>query len=288
MNDDIDDIDEVFGYNKPEQMTEGVTVKDVININYLPKNKSPINNLFLVAPLFSPCSRNLKEGDKYREIQITDQFGYSVEIEGSRLNMTVDFPIWSHIIRLVIENETNKIVMNYVDFAKILGYSRKDLGKKLQDRIKASLKRLHNQTIELEDADEFGDDEIMGLLEGGTIKKKKKQVVVLVNKKIIELYKNDRFKLIDLDFYNSLDNEMTKALFLYYENHGKVVYPLRLSDIKLRMNLVSKNEKEINRQIKAAHESLEKIGYLESFEYTRKNKERYVEVKKANVSVRKK
>jgi hypothetical protein len=276
-----DDI-ETFGFEKPDQMTEGVTVKDVINIDYLPKNKSPINNLFLVAPLFSPCSRNLKEGDKYREIQITDQFGYSVEIEGARLNMTIDFPIWSHIIRLVIEKETNKIVMNYVDFAKILGYNRKDLGKKLQDRIKSSLKRLHNQTIELEDADEFGDDEIMGLLEGGTIKKRKKQVVILVNKKIIELYKNDRFKLIDLDFYNSLDNEMTKALYLYYENHGKVVYPLRLSDIRIRMNLVSKNEKEINRQIKLAHESLKEVGYLENFKYTIKNKEKYIEVKKSN------
>lgn len=278
MSDDI----ETFGFEKPDQMAEGVTVKDVINIDYLPKNKSPINNLFLVAPLFSPCSRNLKEGDKYREIQITDQFGYSVEIEGARLNMTIDFPIWSHIIRLVIEKETNKIVMNYVDFAKILGYNRKDLGKKLQDRIKSSLKRLHNQTIELEDADEFGDDEIMGLLEGGTIKKRKKQVVILVNKKIIELYKNDRFKLIDLDFYNSLDNEMTKALYLYYENHGKVVYPLRLSDIRIRMNLVSKNEKEINRQIKLAHESLKEVGYLEDFKYTIKNKEKYIEVKKSN------
>lgn len=270
MDEDI----EIIGLENADE----VTVKEVINIDYLPKNKSPINNLFLVAPLFTPCSRNLKTCDKYREIQIKDQFGYSVEIHGNRLNMSIDFPIWSHIVRLVMENETNKIKMNYVDFAKILGYSRKDLGKTLKERIKSSLMRLRSQVIATEDLD--NDDEIMGLLDSGTIKNKSKEVIIIVNKKVIELYKHDRFKLIDLEFYNSLDNEVTKTLFLYYENHSHVVYPIKLSNIKQRLNLVAKNDKEVNRQIKAGHQALVEAGYLDSFEYTITNKEKYIKAKK--------
>lgn len=272
MDEDI----EIIGMKEPDE----ITVKEIINIDYLPKNKSPINNLFLVAPLFTPCSRNLKSGDKYREIKIKDQFGYSIEIHGTRLNMSVDFPIWSHIIRLVIEQETNKIKMSYIDFAKILGYSRKDLGKALKDRIKASLMRLRSQVIATETLDDNDDEEIMGLLDSGTIKKKSKEVIVVVNKRIIDLYKNDRFKLIDLDFYNSLNNEVTKTLYLYYENHASVIYPIKMSNVKNRLNLVSKNEKEINRQVKAGHEALVDTGYLESYEYKTINKERYIKAKK--------
>lgn len=272
MNDDV----EVIGLEMPDE----ITVKEVINIDYLPKNKSPINNMFLVAPLFTPCSRNLKSGDKYREVKVKDEFGYSVEIKGMRLNMSVDFPIWSHIMRLVMEKQTNKIQMSYIDFAKILGYNRKNFGNALKERIKESLVRLRSQVIITEEVDDEDDDEIMGLLDNGTIKKKSKEVVVVVNKRIIDLYKADRFKLIDQSFYNDLDNEITKALYLYYENHGNVVYPIKLSQIKSRMILVTKNEKEINRQIRQAHDNLVTANYLETYEYTKKNKERYVEVKK--------
>ncbi len=267
---------ELVGIEKGEE----VSVKEVISIDYLPKNKSPINNLFLVAPLFTPCSRNLKMEDRYREIVIKDQFGYSIEIRGPRLNMTVDFPIWSHIMKLVIEQKSNKIVMGYTDFAKIMGYDRKSLGNKLKERIKESLIRMRSQVIITEEIDDEDDDEIMGLLDNGKIKKVSKEVVLIVNKRIIDLYKQDRFKLIDLDYYNSLNNEITKALFLYYENHRDVVYPIKLSNIKERLNLVSKNDKEINRQIKAGHNNLMEKEYLSNYEYSRINKERYVKVYK--------
>ncbi len=272
MSEDVEIIGEEF----PDE----IVVKEIINIDYLPKNKSPINNMFLVAPLFSPCSRNLKSTDKYREVKVVDEFGYSVEIKGMRLNMSVDFPIWSHIMRLVMENQTNKIQMSYIDFAKILGYNRKNLGNALKERIKASLIRLLSQVIITDELSDEDDDEIMGLLDNGTIKKKSKEVIVVVNKKIINLYKSDRFKLIDLSFYNDLDNEMTKALFLYYENHGNTVYPIKLSKIKERMILVTKNEKEINRQIKNAHENLVNAQYLEDYKYIKSNKERTVKVTK--------
>lgn len=270
MNNDV----EIIGIEFPDE----ITVKNLISINYLPKNKSPINNMFLVAPLFSPCSKNLRSGDKYREVKVEDQFGYSVEIKGMRLNMSIDFPIWSHIMRLVIENQSNKIQMSYLDFAKILGYNRKDFGKALKDRIKASLVRLRSQVIIIEELDDEDDDEIMGLLDNGTIQKKTQEVIVVVNKKVIDLYKSDRFKLIDLSFYNELDNEMTKALYLYYENHSNTVYPIKLSQIKNRMILITKNEKEINRQIKKAHENLVKAEYLSEFEYIKSNKDKLVKV----------
>lgn len=272
MNEDVEIIGEEF----PDE----IVVKEIINIEYLPKNKSPINNMFLVAPLFSPCSRNLKPEDKYREVKVVDQFGYSVEIKGVRLNMSVDFPIWSHIIKLVMENQTNKIQMSYIDFAKILGYNRKNLGSALKNRIKESLIRLRSQVIATDEIDDDDDDEIMGLLDNGTIKKKSQEVIVVVNKKIIDLYKSDRFKLIDLGFYNDLDNEITKALFLYYENHGNTVYPIKLSQIKSRMILVTKNEKEINRQIKNAHENLVKAKYLLDYEYINTKKDKSVKITK--------
>lgn len=253
-------------------------IKDLIKIKYLPKNKTPINNLFLVAPLFTPCSKNIKAIDKNRQIKIEDQFGYSVEITGPRLNMSIDFPIWSNIMRLVTEQETNKISMSYMEFAKIIGYTRKDLGEKLKDRIKDSLIRLRGQVIITEDDDE---DVILGLLVSGIIKKKQKQVDIVVDKNIIDLYKTDRFKLIDLDFYHSLQNEVTKALYLFYENHGKVVYPIKLEQIKLRLNLITKNEKEINRQIKQAHQNLTDVKYLTDFEYFKNtNNEKCIRIKK--------
>ena len=86
--------------------------------------------------------------------------------------------------------------------------------------------RLRSQVIIGEDFLDDDEDEIAGLLDNGTIKKKTKEVVLTVNKSIIELYKIDRFKLIDLEYYNSLDNEITKALYLYYENHKSIVYPI--------------------------------------------------------------
>jgi hypothetical protein len=262
------------------EYSDEVSVKDVISIDYLPKNKSPINNLFLVAPLFTPCSRNLKTSERYREVVIKDQFGYSIEIRGPRLNMSIDFPIWSHIIKLVIENKTNRIVMSYMDFAKIMGYDRKNLGKKLQERIKESLIRLRSQVIIGEDFLGDEEDEIAGLLDNGTIKKKTKEVVLTVNKSIIELYKRDRFKLIDLEYYNGLDNEITKALYLYYENHKSIVYPIKIENVIDRLNLVTKNSKEINRQIKAGHENLVANEYLSKYEYLKINKEKYVKVYK--------
>lgn len=268
---------EIIGLDQSDE----IIVKEVINVDYLPKDKSPINNLFLVAPLFTPCSRNLKTCDKYREIKIEDQFGYSIEIHGPRLNMSVDFPIWSHIIKLVIEQGTNRISMSYIDFAKILGYSRKDLGTKLQKRIKSTLMKLRTQGIDAASLNIDENDEIMGMLDGGTINKKTKEVTVTVNKQIIELYKKDRFKLIDLKFYNELNNEITKTLYLYYENHSKIVYPIKMSNVKKRLNLVSKSDKEINRQVKAGHEALVASGYLKSYKYETINQERYVKVVKA-------
>lgn len=258
-----------------------ISTKDLIKVEYLPKNKSPISNLFLVAPLFTPCSRNIKSADKYREIRIEDQFGYSVEVRGPRLNMSVDFPIWSHFIRLVVQGETNEINMHYVDFAKILGYDRKNLGAVLKNRIKESIIRLCSQTV-IMDGDSEDDEKIINLLDSGTIKKKTKEVSVVVNNEAIKLYKSDRFQLIDLEFYNNLKNEITKALFLYYENHGKVVYPLKLENIKTRLNLVSKNDKEINRQIKTGHNNLVDVKYLSNFEYAKRNGVKYIEVKKGS------
>jgi len=261
---------------------EIISTKDLIKVDYLPKNKSPISNLFLVAPLFTPCSRNIKAEDKYREIRIEDQFGYSVEVLGPRLNMSVDFPIWSHFIRLVIESQSNEINMHYVDFAKILGYNRKNLGAVLKNRIRESIIRLSSQTIITEDDHEDGEEKIISLLDSGVIKKKTKEVSVVVNKEAIRLYKIDRFQLIDLEFYNNLQNEITKALFLYYENHGHIVYPLKLENIITRLNLVSKNDKEINRQIKNGHKNLVDVNYLSDFDYDKKNGSRYIHVKKGS------
>ncbi len=240
-----------------------ISTKELIKVDFLPKGKSPISNLFLVAPLFTPCSKNISIENKYREVKVEDQFGYSVEVKGQRLNMSVDFPIWSHIIRYVVENETNEITMHYVDFAKILGYDRRNLGAVLKKRIKDSLVRLHSQTIISENKD--GDEVIMGLLDHGTIKKKTKEVEMVINKKAIELYKQDRFQLIDIDYYNTLNNEVTKALFLYYENHAKTVYPIKLKSIKERLNLVSNNSREVNRQIKNGHKNLIEKRYLKEF-----------------------
>lgn len=268
---------EVIGIKKSDGI---ISTKELIKVEYLPKNKSPISNLFLVAPLFTPCSRNLKAEDKYREMRIEDQFGYSVEVRGARLNMNIDFPIWSYLIRLVIENECNEVKMHYVDFAKILGYNRKNLGAALKNRIKDSIIRLTSQVIIMGDEDEDGEEHIIGLLDNGTIKKKTKEVVLSVNKEAIKLYKTDRFQLIDLEFYNNLQNEITKALYLYYENHGKKVYPLKLENVKNRLNLVSKNEKEINRQIKTGHENLVEKDYLLKYNYKKKNGIRYIEVTK--------
>lgn len=268
MQEDIEEIGSL-------EFSEEILVKDLINIDYLPKNKSPINNLFLVAPLFTPCSRNLKPENSYRSIKIKDQFGYSVDVTGSRLNMSVDFPIWSNIIRLVMEEESNQINMHYIDFAKILGYNRKNLGQALRKRIKESLIRLKSQTIVLENDDE---DVVMGLLDHGLIKKQTKEVIITVNKSVLEFYQHDRFKLIDLDYYNTLQNEITKALYLYYENHKNIVYPIKLNNIKDRLNLVTKNEKEINRQIKNGHKNLQEVGYLKEFDYVLKKREKYIKV----------
>ena len=255
-----------------------IIIKDLINIKYLPKNKTPINNLFLVVPLFTPCPKNIKIENKHRRIKIEDEFGYSLAIEGPRLNMSIDFPIWSNIIKLVTEKESNVISMSYIEFAKILNYNRKDLGEKLKNRIKESLIRLKGQVIITETED---DDNVLGLLIRGTIKKKIKEVDIVVDPKVIELYKTDRFKLIDLEYYQTLQNEVTKALFLYYENHGKIVYPIKIDQIKKRLNLITKNEKEINRQIKQSHENLIEKKYLNSFEYFKNAKdEKCIKVKK--------
>lgn len=271
--DEMEDLEEIETFD----YSDSILVNNLIGIDYLPKDKSPINNLFLISPLFTPCSRNIKTQDLYRKIKIENQFGYSVEVSGARLNMSVDFPIWSHIVRLVMEQKTSSINMNYIDFAKILGYNRKNLGSKLRDRIFESLVRLKSQTITLENEDE---DIIMGLLDNAYIMKKNKEVIIKVNKEILKYYKKDRFKLIDLNYYNDLQNEITKALYLYYENHKGIIYPIKFTNIKDRMNLVTKNDKEINRQIKIGHENLIEKGYLKKYNYLKRNNIKYIEVKK--------
>lgn len=202
----------------------------------------PMNNLFNRTSFFIPLqlrerNEKIKEGKPYI---FNDGKHYSLEMHGSKLNHTIDYPLLALIIKhwLNARDENgefiNTIQMDLSDINELIKPSTKG-GKKSekQDKIKASLIRLCSSVVCFE-SPSGRSDEMSPVLSFAKLDYKNKCVKVEVSRLLIKLY-NDKTKIFRSDFkYMNIEkiykapSETSKALMKYFMTQDK-----RFIDFKL-------------------------------------------------------
>jgi hypothetical protein len=243
---------------------------------YLPANIVPLPVFFVKAPVFTPASRNVNRKNEVRKVELNDYFGYSnVKIKGLPLNINMDFKILSYLLKLRDNCDENILEVNILDFAEMLGNKRRAVSKSTKRGMIESFERIVAQTITFSifkenNPKDISSSKISNLITNIDTCFDKGTIEVTFNKNIKDIYLNDKFvQLLNMETFGSITGEVAKCLWLFYETNSKFV-KFKRSHLLSRLQLKQKENKEINRQIKKAHEELQWMGYLTKYDYDKK------------------
>lgn len=244
---------------------------------YLPKNISPIPVFFIKSPFFTPSSKNTNRLQEVRKIKYKNYYGYeTVKISGLALNLNLDFKIFSTILKLRDESDENYISIDLIDFAELLGNKRKSVSKSTKNALEESFNRLLSQNVSFIKKDDEGDTKKLlmhNILNEISICFETNEVEIEFNDKVKDIYEKDKYvQFVNMDTFKTIKGEVAKALWLFYEANSKFTsFPVE--NIKKRLILLQKETKEINRQIKKAHDELLSMGYLSKYEIIKRSTE---------------
>ncbi len=256
--------------DKSEYYTEEDLKRMGYSDKFLPKTIAMMPPISMKTPIFTPVNKNLLKKTEDNEFQnrsivIENFYSYNMKIMGPYLNMSQDFKIWAWLLKIRDQQKSNKIEMSIYDFAEILGHKRRSVNKALKMAIDNSLSRLMRQHIQwtktgetkIQRANLLNYAEIDPLGDDNNIK-------VEFNPQFYSLYSDKFIYYMNLEFYDKIKGEIAKALWSFYESNSGF-NQFKNSNIKIRLRL-SSTEKEQNRQIKEAHETLKELQYLNNYE----------------------
>tara|TARA_B100001059_G_C17812857_1_gene573333 strand:+ start:33 stop:860 length:828 start_codon:yes stop_codon:yes gene_type:complete len=190
---------------------------------------------------------------------------------GPPLNLTYDFPVFSILIGNAQKNNcTNNVISENFLFKAVNKEKRENIRKEILN----SIERLKKANIDL---DYFNSNENTTInIKSYLIKeliwdRENKEVHYEINRLfLISSMKRLSFELIDLSIFNKLKSKYEKALYLYLETKkfkSQKIISINKRDILNRVTSNIKLNKERNRTLLKALESLKRKNYIINYEF---------------------
>lgn len=251
-------------------------IKEVgLQEKHLPKNIYPIPVFFIKSPFFTPTSRNKNRLKEVRNISYENYYGYSkIKLSGLALNLSLDFKIFAALLKLRDSVDVNYVSIDLLEFCELIGHDKRNVSNSTKIAIEESFNRIVSQNIRFMKKDDNGDINkfsVSNIINDISISYETREVEIDFNNNIKFVFDNDKYvQYVNMDTYSSIKGEVAKALWLFYEANSKFT-SFKIANIEKRLSLVQKEKKEVNRQIKKAHEELLSHGYLEKYDIINKN-----------------
>ena len=221
-----------------------------------PDTKRGTPNSFLRSELFTTADCK-KERIHLNKAVLASQAGINIVFTGPQLNQE-DLTLWETLVHLAKEYP-----LGYVcDFTAygILKTLKLPLGGDAYKRLEKDILRLAEPLVTID----HGDKTFSGhLIESAAIDKTTQHYKIELGKGLIKLYSESTW--IDSDQRLQLRRKsLAQYLHGYYSTH-KNSYPVKVETLHTLTKSNIKDLKRYRQSLRAAHEELRKIGYLESF-----------------------
>lgn len=206
----------------------------------------------------------------------------NIKITGDRLSMDVDFKVWLGIVIAFSKHglRSNKINIEFTEFAKYCGYSSHRITEKLRLTIHDSLVRIRGKTLSFRRG-KARSGYVTGLLKTGSYNADKDVIELEGDERLWELYKVDYRVILQQHAIKALPKkESAQALYTFIESLPANPIPVSFSRLRDRLALTTPVGDQ-NRIIKRAIKHLQDIGYLSS-RYETKEREQYLVIESRN------
>lgn len=250
-------------------------------VNLVPNSNNTVQPVALMRlGLFVPTLKSTARGRKgqmatmdatseLKQLSLVKSEGFeNIQITGARLDMDNDFKTWVGIIHAFTKYKVvgDKVLLPFVEFAKLCGIPSSRSSAALRKRIDASLKRIVTNTLSFTSKDKAYHTH---LVQSAYFDVKEDIVILQADPKLFELYQFDRKVLLQLRAINELARkESAQALYTYIESLPQDVKPLSMLRLRARLNLTSRPITQ-NATVRKAMQQLKDIGYLDYTEFQR-------------------
>lgn len=254
-------------------------------------NSSVQPAVLLRLGVFVPSTRAITKGSEgvidvssvFSKLEYARKEGYDqVKIYGQRLSISTDFSVWMGVIGAFSTYgfDSNIITLSFNEFAKICQYESRQINKRLRDRVFESLTKIGTKTVQFKNRN-TGRKTFTHLLKKADFDPESDTITLEADPDLWELYQIDYSILFRKKPYHLLKGkEIAQTIYAFISSLPDNPAPIGFSRIIERLALTSA-VKEQNRMIKAALNTLQKIGYIE-FSLSKKGKETFVLIHSRN------
>jgi hypothetical protein len=230
----------------------------VIHFPMWPEEKRGTPNSFVRSTLFSAIQS--KDRVYMKEAVLFSQQGITIKYTGEQLNQE-DLDVWEAISHLARQHPLGT-ECSFTAYS-ILKALNLPVGGHQHERLHSAIIRLTACAVEIrhEGRAYFG-----SLIESGIKDEVTSHYTISINKKLNELFGNNGWTAIDWQQRLLLRRKpLAQALHAYFSSHERP-YPVNISTLQELTGSRNTQKASFKRQVKAALESMIKIGFLKSYD----------------------
>ncbi|EPJ77221.1 hypothetical protein CFII64_24074 [Pseudomonas sp. CFII64] len=240
-------------YNIRKITTKKIFIRD----DYISLAKS-----FMSLPIFNATNKKPSESD-FLTIETRDLFQYkNIRIATPLLSLNFDFNILLFLIKeAVVAEDKNVIFIEYSKLFKFLKVSSTN-SPLYRTKTKDTFSKLQMFSMRFEKG---GREYLLGFV--GDVIEVEGGLSVTVSMGLKIFYEADRDLIFNLEVerFNKLKSSFARALFLFYKsNNYKKTNTFKIQDLIYRLQCSDNDSKEVNRNLKRAHDELVKSGLIHS------------------------
>jgi len=227
----------------------------------------------IFAPIFMPRKTGYSKSKEEDKLKFTlSRTKYEeISYDGYPLDLAEDFPLFSVLVSHVQKHNNVEVVMTENEIFKALNKAKRETNR---NSLEAKIDKFKKCNIKIERFDDENNKTRYintSLVLEADWKRDEGVISFTLSKHFLPANSEETdFELIDLRFYKEFKKEYEKAAFLYLETKKfkkqKTVH-LNVNDFVLRVAPNLKKNKEKNRKLKTALESLKEKGYINTYKF---------------------
>ena len=209
------------------------------------------------------------------KLQVQNSWGI-MTLQGERLSV-FDESVFLGVLNLVGRQSSTEVVTTGYE---LLNIARLTKGGENYQTLWESLKRLGRTQISIEkwdpDKTKSPRKPIQGffntLIQRGEYERtgKRTAITLKVDSYFLQTCAGSLVTFIDIDFRHTLDGDIAKALYRFYQSQPKT-YRINVDSLCAAINLEKRGlVKKLNQRLREAHEELKKKGYLKIWKFEKK------------------
>ncbi|MCL1049444.1 hypothetical protein L2755_07380 [Shewanella abyssi] len=256
-------------------------------------NNIPINNILSRTPIFAPWQKNeISKAITDSQPVIFDNKKYQLQMHGSKLNHSTDYPFMALVIKHWLNNKvrdtgkSSEVVITLDEISQVFNLSFVQNRKSNFSRFEKSLLRLRAAVLSLEHKKEKV-CQSSSLIEYSDYRYRDKCFVITIGKVLIELYKatakqrliSTDFSFIDIEKLVEIKTERSKALMKYLMTQSIDFIDFKLVTLGAAIGLEGRVSKsKVREYLIESFNELMSDGHITLFQLDRKNKPTQVRV----------